>query len=1169
MTVRRISFVAMLVLTLVAGAYAQDFRATLTGTVTDPTGAAIPNATVKAINTATNEIKETKTTADGVYTIPYLNPGTYNIEVAASGFQTLKREAIVLRVADKVNLPAQLTVGAVSQEITVTGQQDVIETGSADRGLVFDPIKTQQLPLNGRQTYMLMALTPGVLFTQEAFGPGGFSGTRGWDVNSSYRINGARSGQNLFLLNGAPISDAGGSWQLAPNVEAVQEFKVMTNTYDASYGRFGGGAVNTTIKSGSNDYHGNVFDYFRNAVLDANRTENKQPTPNKARPPHNQNQFGGTFGGAIRKDKDFIFGSFEGWREIQPASVISSVPHPLLRDGQNFTALGYKIYDPVTSAICGPPTNCQGSAYIRQPFPGNVIPQSRISPVAQKVLSYFPQPNGPVASALVSNYYTNTNGRYRYDQPMGRWDHNFGYKDKMYAMVTYQHGKEYRNSTGFAPPAGSGDINSQRTDQNYIAAWTHMLSATAVLDVRGSVGRFTSKFPRYTDYDFTIDKLGMTKMLHAPTSTYNSVPRFDVGGFTQLFALSSSGEWSTYNQWNFAPSLNMTRGKHTLKTGFELNYIAQAIGNLSWANGTFSFDQGWTRQLSGYQQGTYDGSSVASLLLGYPASGQVDWADSPYRTRPYWGLYIQDDWKLSRKVTLNLGLRYDVQFYARERFDRQNSTFDMGVKNPYSDQVLANWAKIKAQYDATNPKYPYPTAPSILPGGWRFAGVDGQSRRLFDTDWTNLAPRAGIAWRIRPTTVLRAGAGVYYMSPTQGPRTNGFSITTSYESSKDAMTPSAGMNLSGPYSLVDPYPLGILPPTGAKDGLLTQIGRGVTYDPRNVRIPRTYQYSLGIQHQLPRSIVAEVSFAGNYQTYVPIDWGRNEISMADFDKSRADTQYNSTQVPNPFYGILPLNGGVGQNATVSRGTLIRPNPLWGGITQSNTQWGRYRSDALQVKVEKRVMGGKQSGIMTWVLSYTLSKAYEANHRLQSWNLAEPLMYEIDNQDKPQMVSFSGVWDLPFGPGTALLKSNNPVVKNLAGGWQFDWILSYVSGYPVGWPNLINKCGEWHAAHQDRYHWFNNDKSCYVQYQSYNLRTLPDRFSDIRQHQAPQLNIGFQKTTKINERYRFVIKAEAFNLTNTPIYPGVDTSFTSTRFGMLPDNQQNWPRLVQLAAKIHF
>ncbi|MBI5087259.1 MAG: TonB-dependent receptor, partial [Acidobacteria bacterium] len=966
---------------IAACAWAQDFRATLTGIVTDPSGAVVPGATVKVIHTGTKASKDAQTTSAGVFTLPYLDPGIYNLEVTAKGFQSVLRENIVLRVADKVNLPVRLSIGTTTETMVVTAQQETIETASADRGLVFDPIKTQQLPLNGRQTYMLMALTPGVLFTQEAFGPGGFSGTRGWDVNSSYRINGARSGQNLFLLNGAPISDAGGTWQLAPNVEAVQEFKVMTNTYDASYGRFGGGAVNTTIKSGANDYHGNVFDYFRNTVLDANRTENKQTTPNKARPPHNQHQFGGTFGGAIRKDKDFIFGSFEGWREVQPASVISNVPHPLLRDGQSFSALTYKIYDPLTSAVCGPPNNCQGSAYIRQPFPGNVIPASRISPVAQKVLSYFPQPNGPVASALTANYYTNTAGRYHYDQPIGRWDHIFSDRDKFYAMVTFQHGKEYRNQTGFDPPAGSGDINSQRTDQNYIAAWTHMLSTTAVLDVRGSYGRFTTMFPRYTDYNFTIDKLGMTRMPHAPTSTYNSVPRFDVSGFSTLFATSSSGEWSNYNQWNFAPSINMTRGRHTLKTGFEVNYVAQAVGNLSWANGTFSFDQGWTRQLSGFQQGTYDGSSVASLLLGYPSGGQVDWVDNPYRTRPYYGLYIQDDWKVSSKVTVNLGLRWDVQLYALERFNRVNSGFDVNVKNPLNDAVLANWAKIKAQYDAANPKYPYPAAPALLRGGWLFAGVDGQPRRIFDTDWKNLAPRIGVAWRVRPNTVIRSGAGVYYMSPTQSPRNQGFSITTSYETSKDGFTPSAGASLSGNYSLVNPYPLGIFEPTGAKDGLLTRIGTGVTFDPRAVRIPRTYQYSLGVQQQLPGSIMAEVSFAGNYQIYASVDWGRNEISMADFDRSRADTQYNSTQVPNPFFGILPLNGGVGQNATVSRGTLMRPNPIWGGMTQSNNGWGWYRSDALQVKIEKRVMGGKKSGIMTWVLSYTFSKAYEANHRL--------------------------------------------------------------------------------------------------------------------------------------------------------------------------------------------
>ena len=242
---------------------------------------------------------------------------------------------------------------------------------------------------------MLLSLTPGVIFTQEAFGPGGFSGTRGWDVNNAYKINGARTGQNLFLLNGAPISDKDGNWQLAPNVEAVQEFKVMTNTYDASYGRFGGGVVNTTIKGGSNSWHGDVFDYFRNAVLDANRTENKQTTPNTVRPAHNQHQFGGVVGGAIRKNKDFIFGSFEGWREVQPASVISSVPAAGLIDGQHFSNYGYQIFDPMTSRDCVAPANCRGSAYIRDPFPGNVHSGEPHQPGCAEGALVFPRRQRP------------------------------------------------------------------------------------------------------------------------------------------------------------------------------------------------------------------------------------------------------------------------------------------------------------------------------------------------------------------------------------------------------------------------------------------------------------------------------------------------------------------------------------------------------------------------------------------------------------------------------------------------------------------------------------------------------------------------------------------------------------------------------------------------------
>jgi hypothetical protein len=302
---------------------------------------------------------------------------------------------------------------------------------------------------------------------------------------------------------------------------------------------------------------------------------------------------------------------------------------------------------------------------------------------------------------------------------------------------------------------------------------------------------------------------------------------------------------------------------------------------------------------------------------------------------------------------------------------------------------------------------------------------------------------------------------------------------------------------------------------------------------------------------------------------VPLDWGRNEISLDDYNRSRADAQYNSTQVPNPFYGILPLNGGQGQNATISRGSLMRPNPMFQGITQANTPWGRYRSDAMQVKIEKRVLGGQNTGVLTWVLSYTFAKAYEANHRLQTWNLSEPIIRELDNTDKPQTLSFAGVWDLPVGPGKRLLNTSNPVGRKLSEGWQIDWIFSYSAGYPVAWPNLINKCGEWHAAKQDRYHWFNNDKSCYSTLPSFTLRTNPDRFPDIRNYAAPQLNIAVEKTTRISERHRFLLRFEAFNISNTPLYAGPNTDFNSTRFGLLPDNQQNWPRLVQIAGKFFF
>lgn len=1177
------------VVALSAAAIAQDFRATLSGSVTDPSGAAIPDAMVKAVNSATNEAREVKTTSLGFYTIPYLNPGTYNIEVTASGFKALKREGIVLQVAQRMNLPIELAVGEVTQEVTVTAQQEVIDTSDASRGLVFDPVKVAEYPLNGRQTYMLMSLTPGVIFGQETFGATGFSGTRGWDVNGSYKINGARQGGNLFLLNGAPISNDGGGWRLAPNVEAVQEFKVMTNTYDAGFGDFRGGAVNTTIKSGSNDWRGNVFEFFRTRNLDANSFQSNRT--GQPRLFHNQHQFGGILGGPVRKDKDFVFLSFEGWQELVPFPINVTTPPMTLRDGQHFSDYGMTVFDPLTTRPCGsrsdePCSGSQGSTYWRDPFPGNVLPRSRISPIGAKILGYYPAETVP--GTLIQNYVSSNTGRYYYNQPMVRFDHVFGPNDKFYGLYSFQDGYEYR--ANFPKPAAApGNVDNKRTFNSVILSYTRVISPVTIFDIRGSYYRFVQKTPGYNDeaLKLTATKdFGMTRMVNPPTSKGDIVPGFTVGGYGQLFGNGSPlGTWTPETTWNFAPSVNMTRSKHNLRIGFDYKYRIIANGATGNSEGNFTFGSELTRQASSRNRTNTDQfDGIATVLLGIPTSGSIAYNDTFYRTRPSYGFYAQDDWKLTPRVTVNMGLRYDISLPYLERFNRRTSTFDPYAVHPLNDQILARWRAAKAAYDATGPRYPYPNPPAAITGRWLFAGVDGQPRRVLDTDFANLAPRIGLAWRIGEKTVLRSGAGVFYENLDRDQASVGFSQSTSYTGSLDGgRTPSACANNAcasgpptGPYSLVDPFPQGFAAPEGAKAGAFAGIGNGVGFNPRRFKIPRTYQYSFGFQRELPFAIVAELSFSGNRQIYAThgfdMNWPEGAAGLGLQAQAILDPPFYSTTLNNPFFGILPSTSSRGASPTITRSGLLQLFPMWGGMSNDGMQGAGYRSEQLQTRVEKRAFSDSSgTGVMTWILSWTFGKEYEKNHRLNaSWDTTQPLYYEVSNQDKTHSFSFSGIWDLPFGKGRRFANGASGAVNHLIGGWTADWILTYVSGYPLGWPNLQNFCGVWHAKVQDENSWFNNDKSCYAQQPTNVQRYLPDRFpGTIREHQAPQINAAVSKDFRFGERLRLRLKGEGFNITNTPIRTNPNTDINSPDFGKLGFSQRNFPRFFQLGAKFFF
>ncbi len=1150
--------------------FGQEFRASILGQVLDSTGAAIPNVSVKATKEDTNVSRETVTNNSGLYTLVGLDPGRYTVLVSSQGFNTVRREGIVLQVAEKLNLPVTLEVGQVSESVTVVGEQELIQTATASRGLVFDPVKMQEIPLNGRQAFMLMRLSPGVMFTQRTFGSSGFSGTRAWDVNGSFTMNGGRTGTNQFLLNGAPISTQG-TFNLSPNVEAVQEMKVMVNTYDSQYGRSGGGHVNTTLRSGSNNWHGSMFDFWRNRVLDANtRQNNAGGSPRGFR---NQHQYGGIIGGPVRKDKDFVFFSFEGWQERTPFPSVTTVPPMEIRGGNfNFIPAGQRtptlVFDPMTSVPCDRPgVSCiTGGIYVRQQFPGNVIPASRISAVARNILNLYPAPNFNPTS-LQQNYLRADNlGKYRYEQPMGRWDHIIGQNDRLNMVFTFQDGSEFRNSNGFDAPAQNGNMpGTVRRDLNFIVSYDRTISPTKILHVQASYNRFIQNFPNVSDPSFTWDKLGIKNIPTVPTFPTRLAPQVNVSGYNNILGSQFLNE-SSRQQLNFQASFAQTTGKHSLKYGFEwaqLIHHTRASGN---ASGVWSFDTRWSRQHFGRRQpNPLDGNGLADLLLGLLDSGNIPFNDTNLRREPYLAGYIQDDWKLSAKLTLNLGLRYDIQFPMYEIHNRLVSGFDFQAANPVSDQALGNWRR----FAATTANYPAP--PGAIRGGLRYAGVGGQPRRIYDFDLTNIQPRIGVAYNFLPKTVMRGGVGIFHRTLLGGVTSTGFSQNTDFINSIDGGLSHRG-GLTGPYSLENPFPDGLIPPLGSSRGILTNLGTGVSFQGRQRPVPRTFQWSYTIERELPWSMVLEASYVGSLTVKESRTIQLSDASKEHWDIAAGNANYFQQTLPNPWFGIAPTNTALGAGPLISRRDLLRRIPQHTGVSMSTNPWGRAWYHGLQVRFEKRMMGDRsRAGALTWVTAYTWSKMMENALRQDFTFEWMPFINQVAAEDRSHNLTNALIWDLPFGKGRTYLNTLSGVPQILLGGWAFNATLIYQSGVPLGsWNRWEYLCGNPLAGDRTETRWFDNTRSCFRQLNPFELTQMPSRFHQIRSHTAPQLDLMVSKRFNITERWQLEFRGEAFNATNTPLRgdpPAGDPS--NAQFGILPVQQLNFSRNVQLGFRVRF
>ena len=1222
----------------ILSASAQEFRAVLTGQVTDPSGAVIKGAVVTAVNVESGTAYTARTTDKGDYYIPYVLPGNYTVSAKGPSFKTSVQDKVVLFASQTFNQNFKLEMGSVDQQVVVTDAPAELQTSDASGGTVIASRELEAVPVNGGQSYQLIGTTTGSQVTSQA-GPGGNSGTRGWDVSNSYTIGGGIVGNNQFTLNGSNItSQTGygnhnpGEWTVSPNIESIQEVNVMSTTYDARYGRTSGGTVNVVTKSGGNQFHGDAKYAYEGALMTANTFTNK--LSGVPRPGQVQNQFWITAGGPIKKDKLFVFFGFEGYRQSIAGTTLENVPPAYLRPGYNGNAgvnfglvgqmdpaefpNGLPIFQPGT-AYCldgGPVTSCNSNHVAQQPFANDTIPGTQINNTALAVLKFIPLPNiaGTENLARGNNYVGHTPSLYDYNQPQVRVDYNLSDKTKLYSYFLYWKGTEFRSGNGLNGVAENGNINWLH--QNWVATQdvTHVFSPTLLADFKISFDRFLLASP---DGDLTQQtnpsSIGLAMPL-PPTTSSVHLPEFSVSdGNTSLVSghtiFGNQSNVDVTNGYTLDADLTKSAGAHTIEMGGEIDEFQYGNpGSLGSANGNFGFGSGYT-QFNPHNGNCYPvssgtgnsntcnsnsptGSSLASLYLGDPTGGSVDWNKTIFEGQPVYAIYVQDNWRASHQLTFNLGIRYDVQRGLRERHNFLNTGLCLTCVNPITTnstyQANVGSGANQAAWTAAGIN---PASLNQVLGGIQFAGANGQSRDAYNTDWSNWGPRIGFAFAINPKTVVRGGYGVMYSFGLEGGSSIGDYQRTNYTTSADG-----GNTPTNNFQTGSPFASGLNPPTGDSLGLLTDLGNGgVQVDFPNRKIPMEQIVSLGFQRELPSGFVLDAKYAGNFTSRLrTFLWINGTATLAQENAFFANPQTANKQVPNPYYGVAGMSGPgqCGTGTTVEAISLLLPLSQYcspgntGLVGEYNSARGRNWYDGLEMKLSRRVYGRSGRGLSAQV-AYTFSKTMNGDGYQNGWPYQDVEQeHWIAGSDRTHVLSATSVWDLPVGKDGLLFSHPVRPVGYLINDWTLSGVFNAQSGTPVG----VNT-GYYYTCPGTSYrptngtsvgqgHWFAANTSCWQGISSYGLGNLVGRTTAVRNPTTPTLDLSLQKSTPIRENLIFLLRLDAFNAMNNVLFGGPNTNpgagpatFSPTSgwsgFGTVGPQQKNFPRVLQVSGKIVF
>ncbi len=1174
---------------LAAGLFGQEFRATLNGRVTDPSGAAIPSVTVQVKNAGTNEIVSAVTDSAGNYTAPFLRPGTYSVTVEAAGFKKVTRDGLTLNVGQVATVDMALEVGAVTEQVTVTAETPLLETTKSDRGQVIDNRRVTEFPLNARNPFMLSMLVAGVNFNgnliyQRPFDNGAIAD---WNINGGWNRN------NEFLLDGAPNNaQAGGNnIALVPPVDSVQEFKIQTNSYDAQYGKTSGGIINVSLKSGTNTFHGTLYEFARRHQFDANSFQNNArgfPLTE-----HFLDQYGGQVEGPIYipklyngKDKSFFMFNYEGYREGTPTPLTLSVPAPEFLQGDfsklvNSQGRAITIYDPLTTR-----QDASGK-WIRSPFASNRIPQDRMNPISLNLLKRMPTPNATTPGRGYSDGNVFIPGGENLDADdfyniAIKLDQNIGDRHRLFFRHASNDRTEIRPTNGMPRgPGEDGQLPLKRVNDAYVLDWVGTMNPTLIANMRVSFNRYIEGSRGDGNQGFDPSTLGFSKQILSQLPVQGWFGRYEFSGYVNLGRYYG---FNYTNTWAAHPSITKIRSGHTLKGGLDMRWIYYNTANVGnpWR---VTFDGGWTQ--ADYTRGDgVSGNGIATALLGYPSGGGVDYNVLPAYLYKYFAPYVQDDWKVSRRLTLNLGLRWDFNVSPVERYNRMNRSFDPNTLNPVDKMI-----------DHSK----FPDLPA-LKGGFLFAGVNGVPRRAANVDMTGVQPRLGFAYQLTNKLVMRGGWGRYYLNPN-----NDYLQTSGYSQGTGVVTSLDGGRTPNPnITLANPLPNGVIVPSGSSLGMLTFLGRGFNFFDPNFKLPYVNQFSFGFQYQLPWNSRIEVSYVGNRTHKLESNRGYNEPDLAHRKLCNplegGNPLYCDERLTNPFYQVQPFFGtGTYDSSTTGRYGLWRPYPQFGGLTQLGRNDGKVWYNSTQVTYEIRGKGGLHLS-----LAYTLSKMVER------WgfndNQNNTIQQGLYTNDRPHSLKIGSVWELPFGKGRRLFNTSHRLWSRLASGWEQTTVFIYNSGLPNDLPSNIMYVKEaelpnidWSAskvygwrpcvAKMDDFGKINlQPASASPEFRQrfgcsetdYNFLVLPRyaprytsyRDGRLRRHTVPQADMSINKMTRITERVSVQFRAEAFNVFNTYNFYGAqfNTNPDSADFGSLlkatvGTGSTSWSRQGQLAVKI--